>query len=433
MFSGKKAFIMLFIVLLFFGFITRSYKLNNSIAEHNAYEQSLIVAGIKHASGYDLEKKAVIVPLYTPLITVLTKNIPSLPVETAARSVMGMASLIAMVCFFSMLTKQTGKTGAFFGCLFFAVMPYVVFYSRSVLPEVLAVSLIMIAVACAYAVRAHWIWSILAIIFAVAAIIISPFVWVYGVVIGYGFFSTNHIKSILTKILMVIAFFACMGAAVFYTRSFTMLLPFKAVVTWSAALPLLEQFLMAMLGGVLIFFILNALYFPEKKLRFQTMFLVASALFITLYFKNLSQHNYLFFILIPAVVVYIAHGVANVIEDKLTPGSLARIVGTVFLFTIAFVISYGVVRSYYLPDTNKIKIAQAIQAFSNDNDIILADQGGNSTVLYLADRIGYSNVQKPIDQYKASFFITENAAKAATLKDTYSLVYESDNVFIFKL
>lgn len=145
------------VILLTLAFILRLYRVTNPIADWHAFRQadtasvtreyvkhginllepkyhdlSNIQSGLDNLDGYRMVEFPVINGLIAGLISIF----PFLPLVITSRLIAILASL-GTLTFIYYFTKNITKNSsiAFFSGLFFAVLPYSVYYSRVVLPE----------------------------------------------------------------------------------------------------------------------------------------------------------------------------------------------------------------------------------------------------------------------------------------------------------
>jgi 4-amino-4-deoxy-L-arabinose transferase-like glycosyltransferase len=151
-----KPYIILLLLILLVAFFARTYKLNNPIADHHSWRQADTAAVARNFVMEDFN-------LLKPRIdNMATQSGPKLPIneqryfftefpiynavvagvygvfgvdDRYARLVTIFASLGTIVFLFLLLRRIFGKTEALIGALFYAVMPYAVYFGRVALPE----------------------------------------------------------------------------------------------------------------------------------------------------------------------------------------------------------------------------------------------------------------------------------------------------------
>jgi hypothetical protein len=150
-------------LIIIFSFAVRLYKLNSPIADWHSWRQadtssvtrvfsqegvdlfipryqdvSNIPSGIDNPEGY----RMVEFPLYN-LIHLEVFNQSHLSLEAAGRLTSVLLSTVSLLFVYLIALKISDKKTAIFSSLFFAFLPFNIFYSRAVLPEPLMVTLFL--------------------------------------------------------------------------------------------------------------------------------------------------------------------------------------------------------------------------------------------------------------------------------------------------
>ena len=152
----KRTTILLFLGILFLGFIVRLYKFNNPIADWHSWRQvdtsavsrnfgnsgfdllhpkfddlSNVPSGLDNPNGY----RFVEFPIYNIFQAVPFKLFGILTLEEWGRMITIISSLLSLTIIFLLLKKYTDDKVALFSSFLYAVIPYNIYYGRVILPD----------------------------------------------------------------------------------------------------------------------------------------------------------------------------------------------------------------------------------------------------------------------------------------------------------
>ena len=98
--------------------------------------------------------------------------------------------------------------------------------------------------------------------------------------------------------------------------------------------------------------------------------------------------------------------------------------------------SYYQVKNKYDEQSHLVLIADVVKSLTTQKDLIVTDSQGDTTLLYLSDRRGYPAPYKELSVLKdqgAKYFVTQDLNYKNTLLAPAELIFENDQVLIFKL
>jgi uncharacterized membrane protein len=146
----------LLIGIVFLGLFLRLYKINTDLLDWHSWRQadtasvtreftkkslnplyptyhdlSSIPSGLDNPNGY----RMVEFPIYNLLVAIILKSVPSLPLVPTSRVVSVLFSLGTIISLFFLARSYFGKKVGYLTAFFFAVIPYSIYYSRTILPE----------------------------------------------------------------------------------------------------------------------------------------------------------------------------------------------------------------------------------------------------------------------------------------------------------
>lgn len=187
------------VVLLLIALAARLYKVTNPIGDWHAFRQAdtasvtreyvkygidllqpryhdlaNIQSGEDNLEGY----RMVELPFNNALTAVLVQVIPGDNLVLISRLVSIAWSLVALAALYYLVRDISGKSVAFFSALTFAVLPYIVYYSRAILPEPPTVALLLLSLLGFYRwiKEGDWRWWLVNTIALSLAMLLKPFV-----------------------------------------------------------------------------------------------------------------------------------------------------------------------------------------------------------------------------------------------------------------
>jgi hypothetical protein len=472
--------LLVFAVLVVVAFSLRLYKIDNTLTEWFSWRQSdtaavgrfLIKDGFNFLKPkyYDLSNiqsgldnpeglRFVEFPLYSGVFASLYRFIGIFPLEVWARFTTAILSIISLAVVYYLLKKEYGQLEAFFGALFFAVAPYVVYYSRSILPDMPAISLTMVAIFFFYRyVKGRAYNFLLSAVFFALALLVKPVVIFYFLVIFYLLLKKNirsYKKIVLLAIFSLITFLPLILWRLYITE-FPEGIPasqwlLTAVNTGGGLQTVFfrpaffrwiffERINNLILGGYLTVFTVLGIFSNsnsgKSKIPLHIVFLVASLFYLFTFQGGNVQHDYYQIIITPAIAILVGVGIGDFIRRKNYGSLFLRIIGITVIFALSVFFSYYQIKDYYLQNNDQILVADVIRSLTKPNDILVTDTTGDTTLLYLSDRRGYPAPYKSFPELKkqgADYFITADLSYKEKLESSHHLIFENDKVLIFKL
>ncbi|OGK19280.1 hypothetical protein A3H83_00855 [Candidatus Roizmanbacteria bacterium RIFCSPLOWO2_02_FULL_39_8] len=408
-------------------------------------------------------------PIYNALTAILYKIIPFFAVEVIGRVVTIFFSLVTISIIFYLLYKEEGRIAAMAGALTYATFPFFVYYSRVVLPDTTAVSLMFIGIFFAYLFGKNHIKSqsistvslIISIVCVALALLTKPTVIFYLIPIMYIFYKKYGYRA-LQKISIYFYFLAVLIPLIawrlFITRfpegipasdwlifgvntggSLKSIFFRPAFFRWI----FYERILNLILGGYMAtFLIVGAIKKPHKSALFYSIALAALAYLFVFQGGNV-QHDYYQIIILPALAIFVGIGVS--LLSRLTDHSNKQLANPILLglvvcgiFGASWFFSFNQVKDYYNQSDTLASSARAIKIFTEQDSILVTDTVGDTTLLYLSDRRGYPAVTEDLHDLKkrgADYFVTDKTDVIATIKreTEFKHVFENNRITIFKL
>ena len=409
----------LFFLILIAAFVVRLYKIDSPIADWHSWRQAdtASVTRVFHQEGIDLLRpryqdisnipsgldnpkgyRMVEFPLYN-LIHLSVFKVSHLNLETAGRLTSVILSLISLTLVYLIARKISGRKTALYSSLFFAFLPFNIFYSRVILPEPLMTTLFLASFL--FLINSKLLISSL---FLGAAILVKPYAIFFTLPYLLVFYQGLISKKINFKQIIVYSIIA--------------LIPFVLWRSWISNFPegipaykwlfnqngirfrpawfrwlfaeRLGKLILGYWGG--LFLILGLLKKPAKALEASYLLF---GLGIIIYFSVLANgnvtHDYYQSITLPFICLLLGRGMATL--TSLPKNSFSRPVTwitsfLVFVFSLAFS-WYEIKGLYQINNPSIIKAGQAADKLLPQDARVIAPYMGDTAFLYQINRYGW--------------------------------------------
>lgn len=477
-------FLILFVILITALFL-RLYKLDNPVADWHSWRQADTAAVGRNfvRGGFDLMHpkyddlgsnqtghdnpqglRMVEFPIYNAIFAFLYKTLPLISIEMYGRLTSSIFSLLIIVVLYLLALYEENRIAAIFSALIFAVMPFFVFYSREILPEMTATSFAFLGIFFLH-LWSRKKWSnlsehglfLVSAIFTALALLTKPTTIFYLLPLVYLLFKKwgfGSVKKIRTYLYFIIGLVPLVLWR-YWIQQFPEGIPasqwlITSVNTWEGQKNIFfrpaffrwifyERIPNLIFGGYLIvFFVLGLIKKPKRSFIILSIFAGAFSYLFTFQGGNV-QHDYYQTLILPALALISGVGISFLFEEK--KQFLYIAVNTILMVVIlvfSFAFSYYKVKDYYWTDPDLLSISKIVNTVTPQNSKLVTDRDGDTTLLYLSDRKGYAAVTEDLSGLKnrgMQYFVTLHKEVADNVKKEkkYQLIFESEKVFIFKL
>lgn len=475
----KDFFILFFIILL--GLFLRLYKINTPLADFHSWRQadtaavarnfirfgfdlfhpryddlSSIPSGIENPQGY----RMVEFPIYNFIVAFLTKNFGFFSLEIWGRLTTIFFSLITLLIIYYFSLREIGRMAAFFSGLTFAIMPFFVFYSRTILPETTAVSLTFLSIFFIYLFskkeeKSSSVYYLFSLFFFAISLLTKPTAIFYSIVISYFFIKKDSIyflKKIYFYLYFILSFLPLILWRL-YILNYPEGIPANewliTSVNTSEGLKniffrpaffrwiFFERINISILGGYLLpFFILGLI--RKLKNNFLLFFNLSIFSYLFTFQGGNTQHEYYQIIILPVLALNIGSGIDFFFQlrNKFFLKNFSFYLLLLISFIFSFIFSYEKIRFYYHYPQDLITIANIVKKITKPEDKIVTDRQGDTTLLYLMERRGAPAVYKKPDELKKlgyQYLLTQNMEYFNVLKKEYQVIFETNNFGLIKL
>ena len=391
-------------------------------------------------------------------------SLPVLSLEAYGRLVSIFGSLIVIGSLYHFLTREVSRVAGVFTALAYAVLPFSVFFSRTVLPENSALGLTFLAILCLYEWTRRveykkWQRILLLTVSCIsfsAGILIKPTVVFFGFALGFLFL--RYYEFDLPQKLHVYAYFIIAAAPFLLWRLHIAQFPegipvnawlFTNVHTFEGEKNIFfrpaffrwiffNRISHIILGGFgMVFLILG--FLAKQKKHFIHSIMLSCFMYLFIFQGGNVQHEYYQILLLPAITAAFGIGVNFMVENQkkfMHVALLYPAIAICCILTVAF--SFYEVKGYYRIPEDLIAIVRVVQPITKSTDRIVTDRLGDTTLLYLLDRKGSPHVYKSLAGLKASGYThlyTGNNEKRQEIKESgeYEVLIENDQFIFIKL
>lgn len=480
---NKKIDLLLILFLSFITLAVRLYKIKAPLADYHSWRQvdtaavaknfvrerkidffhprfddlSAIQSGRENPKGY----RMVEFPLYQAIFTKLFFIYPQLSLEIYGRLTSIFFTIVTMLIIYLLVKWELNRLAAFFSALTFSILPFFIFFTRVILPEPTAVGFVFISIFFLYLFsKNNRLWQyffyFLSIIFFSGALLIKPTTIFYVFPLLILFYHKSK-KKFFNNPLIYLFFLISVLPFVFwrvYIQRYPEGIPNNEWLLTSVNTPeglkliffkpaffrwiFFERINNLIFGGYLTFFFILGIIFRRRRI-FLMSFLLTFFSYLFVFQGGNVQHEYYQTIIFPVLSIFVGLGVESlfVLKNKLiSPLILVFIVFSLYLFSIYF--SFDKVKNYYQISNNLINIASIIRSLTKENQMIVTDTTGDTTLLYLSNRRGYPAVYRDLDYFKnlgAKYFYTAQkwVIEDIIKNNRYQVVFNNNQFTLFQL
>lgn len=471
--------------LLILALIVRLYKITTPLADYHSWRQADTAAvarnyvkekkiDLLHPKYDDLSKiqsgrenpvgyRMVEFPLYQALIAKIYLIFPFFSIEVYGRLISIFFTLLSLVTLYFLLLFSSSRIAAFFAGFTFALTPFMIFFTRVVLPEPMAMSLALMAVFFLYVYSEvkerkliSYFWYILSLICFALAVLVKPSALFYFFPLIFLFFKIHRL-DFFKKIEVYFYFLLSLLPLIFwrvYIQQFPEGIPANEWLFTSVNTPdglkniffrpsffrwiFFERINNLIFGGYLTFFFILGILIKRKN-YFLYSFLFTLFFYLFIFQGGNVQHEYYQTIIFPILSLFVGLGIESLLTTKkLFINRFFLINFVIFIYLFSFYFSYTKVKNFYSVSFSLVNFASIIRSLTKEEDLILTDTTGDTTLLYLSNRRGYPAVYQDIDYFKklgVKYFVTDKkwVIEEVIKKQKLPVVFFNDQFAIFAL
>lgn len=463
----------LLILIILLAFILRIYKISNPILDWHSWRQadtasvtreylnsdlnplypkyhdiSNIPSGKFNPEGY----RMVEFPFYNILVATIMRMIPVLQLEATSRLVSILFSIGTLISIFFLTRSVLGKKAGYLASFFFAVLPYSVFYSRTVLPEpmMLFFSTFSLAAFKLFTMKNEMRYYFFSLIALGIAFLLKPFViflfpvYLQMMIEKKGWKTFADFKLYLFGILSIIPFLLWRN----WIANFPEGIPasdwlfngngIRFRPAWFRWLGY-ERITKLILGFTGIIFLPISFF---NSLKNKKLFIPSWWLGIALYFSVIAtgniQHDYYQVFITPIIAITLAHGVLildKYLSKKTNPLISMGIITLVILTMLQF--SHEQVKGYFnINHPERLEAGLAADRLIPKDAIIIAPAFGDTAFLFQTKRSGWPigfEIDDKIKKGATHYVTTSMDDEANELEKKYIVIEKTESYLILDL
>lgn len=457
------------IAMILLGFAVRMYKYSSPIADWHSWRQAGVASvsdiflkdglDVLHPKYYDISTSQtgyynpngywfVELPIFSVIHFFLVKYL-SLDFILAGRLISIVASLVSAFYIFKIARKFIGNMGGLLAAFFFLFLPFNIYYSRTLLPEPLAVC---------FALAGIWYFVdyldkertyklfLSAILFALS-FLTKPFTVFYMFPVAYLTYENISNKKLL-KNLWWYGLISLGPLALWrlWIKQFPEGIPHTKWAFNGDGIRFRPAFWRWIFGerlGKLILGVWGLIPFSfafltkGKEKWFVYSFLFGSMAFVSIFATANVRHDYYQIVAIPSLCIAMAYGIIGIykseITNKLTVLSISG-------FSVFMMLGMGwyQVKEYYKVNHPEIVVAgEAVDKLIPKNAKVIAPYNKDMAFLYQTHRYGWTFIDGSLDdqiEKGAEYYVSVNFDDLTVkLMNEYQIVALADNYVVVDL
>lgn len=419
------------VLVLILGFWLRTYKLNTPLADWHSWRQADTSAVtrdfVRHqninwlyptyddlssvASGKENPKglRFVEFPLYNAASAIMKFAVAELSIEEAGRVTTIFSSLFSTLFIFLICREILSRRIAYLAVLSFTLLPYSIYYGRTILPDpsMVAAALGSVWFALLFAKTSKKRHYLISLVLAAASLLIKPFAVFLLLPIGYIWLVTFwDDKPKLTRLLLL-SLLAALPLLLWrlWISQFPEGIPanqwllngdgirFKGAFWYWLFADRLGRLILGYWGLVLLAFGLVRKGVGKYSL-FPLIFLLSSFAYLFVFATGNVRHDYYQILIVPSLAIFLGLGLDALLKGNWQSKLLAIVAS---LFALGF--GWYFVRDYYNINHPEIVAAgKKLQEVADQHEraLVIAPYDGDTAFLYQTNHKGWPLVEKSI-------------------------------------
>lgn len=439
--------------------VTREFVKNGiNVLVPQYHDLSNIQSGRDNLAGY----RMVEFPLVNAVVAWLVRTL-GVPLITTSRLVSVLFSLGTLLCLYELVRHVSGRRTAALSALFFAVMPYSVFYSRAILPEPAMVFCIQASLLTFWLwLRSRrWGWYFVSIAALTLALLLKPsaaFLFpVYGGLVVFHEMSVKQrtIQQAVRRVLFYVATMLpalgiAIGALAWWRQWIAQFPSGIPAMDWlfnSNGIRLRpawfrwlfwERLTKLMVGYIgIALMALNVVHWSRDLLVYASWAIGVLVYFVVIATGNV-QHDYYQVLAVPLVCIALGRGASvmwRLLEQRF---SLPVAVGSIaMLIAAGSVFAWRQVRGYYhINHPEYITAGQAVDRLTPANALVIAPAFGDTQFLFQTNRRGWPigfEIEDKIAKGAQYYVTTSYDDEARALEQRYHVMEKNDTFILIDL
>lgn len=435
--------------------VTREYIKNGvDILRPQYHDLSNIQSGKDNLEGY----RMVEFPLINAFTASLIRTVPILPLEATSRFISVLFSLGTMVAIFYLVKELSGKKVAYLSTLVFAVTPYIVYYSRSALPEPALVFFSTTSLATfVWGTRKNHVSSILISILTLSiALLLKPFV-IFLAPVYLAISAFEYKKDLWKKWFLYL--FILAPLPLLWWRSWITQFPtgipasdwlfngdgIRFRPAWFRWL-FYERFTKMFLGFTGLFFFPLLLKKVTKDIVIYASWWLGILIYISILATGNVRHDYYQFIATPIYSITLGYGIHRMYEyistlkiKNITKNTkhILGITVCALLFISSVTISLHYIRGFFnVNNWEYVEAGKRVDELVPHDALVIAPAFGDTSFLFQTNRRGWPigfEISDKINKGATHYVSTSYDDEARDLEKKYFILEKTEKYIIIDL
>ncbi len=357
-------------------------------------------------------------PLYNAASAILRDFLPELSVEEAGRVVTAVASGLSVLFLFLICQKIISRKAAYLAALAYAVIPYSIYYGRTILPDPTMVTLSLGAIwfTLEYLSSQKKRYFVISLVLATMALLVKPFAVFLLLPIFYLWFVHFGFNIKKLTALLLYWFIASLPLLLwrFWISHFPEGVPasdwlyngngirFKGAFWYWLFADRIGRLMLGYWGLIPLGF--GLVRKTEGKYRlFSLFFFLSSLLYLFVFATGNVQHDYYQILLIPSLSILVGLGLDFLIFSAPKLTQLTKLTIPLGVISFVFMLAFGwyFVKDYYNINHPEIVAAgqklQEITSGKYEQALVIAPYDGDTAFLYQTNHKGWPIMEGTID------------------------------------
>lgn len=423
---------------------------------------SNIPSGVDNPAGY----RFVEFPLYNLLQAGFFALFGVLTLEEWGRIVSIFSSLLTIWFLYSLVKKYTDVTTGLFAAFFYALIPYSVYYGRTILPDQMMVMAIMGGIYFfgryveeSSKIKVQYVYFLISLLFTLSAFLLKPYALFFTLPMAYLAFRQWGAGCIKRGELWLYAFLAILPLIAWrlWMTQFPEGIPasdwlfnggnirFKGAFFYWIFADRIGRLILGYWGMIL--FGLGILFNSKKqfaqlgKLTHVGLFysfLFSSLLYLIVMARGNVQHDYYQILIVPTLCIFLGLGARHLL---IVSNYFNRFVGlTLMAVSTIFMLSFGwyFVRDYYnINNPSIVAAGRVVDRLTPKNAKVIALYNGDTAFLYQTNRQGWPSFEKRLSEMikmGADYLVLVNPSDLdKSIGKRFKIVAQSPQYLLFDL
>lgn len=430
--------------------VAREYvKKGIDLSRPTYHDLGSIPSGLDNPNGY----RFVEFPIISAVHARLASTFPQLSLVVWGRLLAVFSTTISIGLIYLIMTHVSTPTASIFSALFFAILPYNLFYGRVILPEPHLVLFMMISL---YSFLRYWdkpgfLSAILYLFSLILAILMKPTALI--ILLPMGLYAMATGKWSKSKVFWLTGLTLLSLLPYYFWRRYIADFPegipanswlfngngirFKgAFFRWLFG-DRLGRLILGYWGMIPFAFGLLALGRAKKELAVVGGMLLAAIVYLSVIATGNVQHDYYQIQIMPAIVMILGIGVDYAMSLKRGVGKFFTLGVVIISILLSTALGWYEVRGYFNINNPAIVAAgNRVDELAPQDAKIIAPYMGDTAFLFQTNRTGWpigGNIEEKIKAGASYYVTTTRDSEYQELIKSYSLVEETDQYSIIKL